>query len=98
MKITKLENITTKLNNAKWGTRFYFSNGYMILKTRDDYGFDGTRTLYKLHEGGRYRKGYWGEWRTGNVRESLTEDIPTFGYLNKIEEREDGYRREPMFT
>lgn len=98
MKTTRLENIITKLNNAKWGTRFYFSNGYMILKTRDEYGFNGTRTIYNLYEDGRYRKGYWGEWETTNVRESLAENIAIFGYLKKMEDGPDPYHREPMFT
>ena len=99
MKITTRANIVKKLNGAKLGTRFYFSNGFMLFKTRQDMGFSGAFPCYKEYRNNENTGFYWAKDRAGNVSQYLEDDIDGLGNLIKIEILDDdGYWPTPLFT
>ena len=100
-KISNIQAITKSINEEPLGTKFYFEDGTIILKTQDDYGFSGTLPMFRVTTADGKRIMYWGKWATryqGVMSDKLTQKIKTFGALKKVEHGSDPYRVTPMFT
>lgn len=109
MRKTKHESIVAALVNEPFGTRFYFSKGYEVLKTKDDYGFSARYPMFivtsPLPPVPPYsnKTRWWGDWDdprkcTVKLKDKFPEEIKKFGALIRIEHGEDPYRVDPLFT
>lgn len=114
MRKTKKADILAALLNEPFGTRFHFENGYVVMKSKEDYGFTGCLPcfyqMYPLptwprqdHQIGYYADRWRCDWDEGwkntiIISDEFSKVVRKYGALILIEHGNDPWHPEPLFT